>query len=133
MSSSWARSKASTTTRRSGGLAIGQLLAETEGTMAFLPERVSRQDGRVLQEAVMADPKFRVGFLLFPNLTQLDLTGPYEVLAKLPGAEVHLIWKTRQPVKSDGVLAIVPTTTFADCPPLDLICVPGGSGMNALL
>lgn len=81
----------------------------------------------------MATPPFRVGFLLFPNLTQLDMTGPYEVLSKLPGAEIHLIWKTRAPVKSDGVLAIVPTTTFDDCPPLDLICVPGGSGMNALL
>ena len=41
----------------------------------------------------MSSP-FRIGFLLFPNITQLDLTGPYEVLSQMPGAEVHLIWKT---------------------------------------
>ncbi len=81
----------------------------------------------------MAATPFRVGFLLFPRLTQLDMTGPWEVLIKLPGAEPHLIWKTREPVMSEGGLAIVPTTTFAECPPLDLICVPGGSGVNALL
>jgi cyclohexyl-isocyanide hydratase len=81
----------------------------------------------------MAATPFRVGFLLFPRLTQLDMTGPWEVLIKLPGAEPHLIWKTREPVMSEGGLAIVPTTTFAECPPLDLICVPGGNGVNALL
>jgi len=81
----------------------------------------------------MTSTAFRAGFLLFPQLTQLDLTGPYEVLAELPGAELHLIWKTRAPVMSSRGLAIVPTTTFADCPPLDLICVPGGSGVNAIL
>jgi cyclohexyl-isocyanide hydratase len=81
----------------------------------------------------MAATPFRVGFLLFPRLTQLDMTGPWEVLIKLPGAEPHLIWKTREPVMSEGGLAIVPTTTFADCPPLDLICVPGGTGVNTLM
>ena len=81
----------------------------------------------------MSTPPFRAGFLLFPRLTQLDLTGPYQVLASLPGAETHLIWKTREPVAAEHGLAIVPTTTFADCPPLDLICVPGGTGVNAIL
>jgi cyclohexyl-isocyanide hydratase len=81
----------------------------------------------------MTTAPFRAGFLLFPRLTQLDLTGPFEVLANLPGAETYLIWKTREPVRSERGLAIVPTATFADCPPLDLICVPGGVGVNALL
>lgn len=76
---------------------------------------------------------FRVGFLLFPNITQLDLTGPWEVLSRLPGREMHLVWKDREPVRADSGLTILPTTTFADCPPLDLICVPGGGGMNPLL
>lgn len=76
---------------------------------------------------------FRIGFLLFPNITQLDLTGPYEVLSKLPGASVHLIWKTLEPVKAVGGLAIVPDTTLAHCPQLDLICVPGGPGMTPLM
>jgi cyclohexyl-isocyanide hydratase len=80
----------------------------------------------------MSSP-FRVGFLLFPDITQLDLTGPYEVLRQMPGAEVHLVWKTRDPVRAAGGLSILPTVTYADCPQLDLICVPGGSGMNPLL
>ena len=76
---------------------------------------------------------FHIGFLLFPNITQLDLTGPYEVFTKLPDTKVHLVWKNREPVTADGGMQILPTTTFAECPPLDLICVPGGAGMNPLL
>lgn len=76
---------------------------------------------------------FRIGFLLFPNITQLDLTGPQEVLSMLPDAETHLVWKTRDPVRSGSGLTMLPTTTFADCPQLDLVCVPGGAGMNSLL
>jgi len=81
----------------------------------------------------MTSTPFRAGFLLFPRLTQLDLTGPFEVLRSLPGAELHLIAKSREPVPSEGGLAIVPTATYDDCPALDLICVPGGTGINALL
>jgi cyclohexyl-isocyanide hydratase len=76
---------------------------------------------------------FNIGFLLFPNITQLDMTGPYEVFTRLPDAKVHLVWKSREPVTADGGMQIVPTTTFADCPQLDLICVPGGAGINPLL
>lgn len=81
----------------------------------------------------MATTPFYVGFLLFPDITQLDMTGPYEVLTKLPGAEVHLIWKTLDAVRAGGGMQILPTTTYAACPQLDLVCVPGGFGMNALL
>jgi len=78
-------------------------------------------------------PTFRIGFVLFPGLTQLDLTGPYEVLTRLPGAAVHLVWKDLAPVRSDRGLEIVPTDTFDTCPTLDLICVPGGPGVNDLM
>ena len=73
------------------------------------------------------------GLLVFPNVQQLDLTGPYEVFASVPGASVHLIWKDKAPVRSATGLSLVPTATFADRPPLDLLCVPGGVGVNALL
>ncbi len=76
---------------------------------------------------------FRIGFLLFPDLTQLDMTGPYEVFAKVPESRVHLVWKTLDPVTAAGGMRIMPDTTLADCPQLDLVCVPGGAGMNALL
>ena len=75
----------------------------------------------------------RSGLLVFPNLTQLDLTGPYEVLARLPGAETLLLWKNLDPVRSEHGLTILPMATLASCPPLDLILVPGGAGINPLL
>jgi len=75
----------------------------------------------------------QIGLLLFPDVTQLDLTGPWEVFARTPGVECHLIWKDLKPVRSDRGLSILPTTTFADCPPLDVICVPGGPGQIALM
>lgn len=75
----------------------------------------------------------QIGLLLFPELTQLDLTGPWEVFARTPGVACHLIWKDTQPVRSDRGLAIVPTTTFEACPPLDVIFVPGGPGQIALM
>lgn len=78
----------------------------------------------------MSESPFRIGFVLFPDLTQLDLTGPYEVLARMPGAETHLVAKTMDPVRTELGLTILPTVDFANCPPLDLICVPGGPGIN---
>jgi len=75
----------------------------------------------------------QIGLLLFPNLTQLDLTGPLQVFSRLPAAGVHLIAKRIEPVSSDTPLKLLPTVTFADCPPLDVICVPGGRGTDALL
>jgi len=75
----------------------------------------------------------RIGMLIFPRMTQLDLTGPYEVLARLPDTKVELVARTREPVKSDRGLQIVPTTTYADCPPLDVIMVPGGPGQQDLM
>lgn len=75
----------------------------------------------------------RFGILIFPNVQQLDLTGPYEVFASARDTEVHLVWKDRAPLKTATGLILTPTTTFADCPPLDVVCVPGGSGINALL
>lgn len=76
---------------------------------------------------------FRIGLLVFPDITQLDMTGPYEVLTKLPGAEVHLVWKTLEPVTAGGGMRFLPSQTYASCPALDLVCVPGGAGMNPLM
>ena len=69
-----------------------------------------------------------IGFPLFPNLTQLDLTGPWEVLTRLEGARCHLLAHDLGPVRSASGLTIVPTRTYAECPQLAMICVPGGPG-----
>jgi cyclohexyl-isocyanide hydratase len=75
----------------------------------------------------------QIGLLVFPKVTQLDLTGPLQVFSSVPGAQVHLIWKRIEPIPSDSVLVLTPTTTFADCPQLDVICVPGGVGADAMI
>jgi cyclohexyl-isocyanide hydratase len=74
-----------------------------------------------------------IGMLVFPRLTQLDMTGPYEVLARLPNTKVHLVAHTLAPVTTDRGMQIMPTVTFADCPQLDLVMVPGGPGQQDLM
>lgn len=81
----------------------------------------------------MSDKPIEIGILFFPGMTQLDVTGPFEVLARLPGARVHLLWKRIEPIKSDVGLTIMPTTTLDDCPKLDVLCVGGGPGQIALM
>ena len=74
-----------------------------------------------------------IGLLVFPKVQQLDLTGPYDVFATMPGVVVHLVWKDLEPLLSSTGLTMVPTVTFAECPDLDVICVPGGVGVDALM
>ncbi|HVF93854.1 MAG TPA: DJ-1/PfpI family protein [Sphingomonas sp.] len=80
----------------------------------------------------MSDP-LHIAFLLFPNVTQLDLTAPVQVLSRLGHAKLDLVWKTREPVSTDAGFAILPTATFADVPRADILCVPGGFGINAVI
>jgi cyclohexyl-isocyanide hydratase len=75
----------------------------------------------------------RIGMLLFPHLTQLDLTGPFEVMHRIPGAELHLVWKDLASVRADSGLGLLPTTRLDDCPPLDVVFVPGGVGQIPLM
>ena len=75
----------------------------------------------------------QIGLLVFPNVQQLDLTGPYEVFASWPRARVRLIGKTCEPVASSTGLVLKPDVSFDDCAQLDVVCVPGGAGINALM
>lgn len=79
------------------------------------------------------DKPMQVGFLLFPQLTQLDLTGPWEVFSRANDMQVHLVWKTMEPVTADTGLQLLPNGTFADAPQFDILCVPGGPGQVALM
>src|SRR5260370_25801996 len=94
----------------------------------------SWQDTQVKQnfaKVVMPEP-LQIGLVIFPKVTQLDLTGPVQGFSSVPGAKVHLIWKRIEPVTSDSVLTLTPTITFADCPQLDVICVPRGFATNEM-
>ncbi|MGA8898282.1 DJ-1/PfpI family protein [Bradyrhizobium sp.] len=75
----------------------------------------------------------QIGIPIFPNVTQLDFTGPLQVFSSLPNTTIHLIWKRIEPVTTDTVLTITPTVSFADCPQLDVICVPGGAGTDDMV
>jgi cyclohexyl-isocyanide hydratase len=74
-----------------------------------------------------------VAFLLFPNVTQLDLTGPAQVLSRLGNAKIDLVAKTRDPVSTDAGFDLLPTAIFADVARADILCVPGGFGTVAAM
>lgn len=74
-----------------------------------------------------------IAFLLFPGVTQLDLTGPAQVLSRLGNVKLDLVAKTRDPVATDAQFALSPTATFAEVPRTDILCVPGGFGTIAAM
>ena len=74
-----------------------------------------------------------IGMVLFPGLTQLDLTGPYEVFSRLPATTILLLAASRAPVRTEKGLLLVPDATFAEAPPLDVLFVPGGPGIGGAM
>jgi len=75
----------------------------------------------------------RFALLLFPGITQLDLTAPYEVFNRAPDAQVDLVWKDMAPVRTEHGLTLAPTITLDALSAVDVLCVPGGFGVNPLL
>lgn len=74
-----------------------------------------------------------IAFLLYPNVTQLDLTGPAQVLSRLGNARLDLVAKTRDPVATDAQFALLPTASFDEVRRTDILCVPGGFGTVAAM
>lgn len=74
-----------------------------------------------------------ISFLLFPHVTQLDLTGPAQVLSRLPDARLDLVAKTLEPVGTDSGFALLPTATFESAAKPDILCVPGGFGVTTAM
>jgi cyclohexyl-isocyanide hydratase len=70
----------------------------------------------------------RIVFLVYPNVTQLDLTGPAQVLSRLGDATVEVVWKTREPVQTDSGFALLPSATLDEVAAADILCIPGGFG-----
>ena len=95
-------------------------------------DRIARSSKTSKGPVPMSAP-LQIGLVIFPKVTQLDFTGPLQVFSSVAGATVHLIWKRIEPVPSDSVLTLTPTITFADCPQLDVICVPGGMGTDDMV
>ncbi len=74
-----------------------------------------------------------IGMLCYPRLTQLDLTGPYEVLSRMPDPQIHILWKETAPVKTEHGFCLVPDLRMRDSPGLDVVVVPGGLGQQDLM
>ena len=74
-----------------------------------------------------------IGMLIFENMTQLDFTGPHEVLTRMPGCEVKVVAKSLQPVTAQSGLKISPDSTIDAIPQVDLLFVPGGPGVGAAM
>lgn len=81
----------------------------------------------------MAEKEVSIGMVVYPRLTLLDLAGPYEVLARLPGVRVYLVAQTQGPVETELGMVIHPDTTFAAAPDIDVLFVPGGPGQVAVM
>ena len=74
-----------------------------------------------------------VAFLVFPNVTQLDLTGPAQVLSRLGNVTLNLVWKDKSPVPTDAGFPLLPTATFDEIQQADILCVPGGLGTMEIM
>lgn len=81
----------------------------------------------------MSDAPRTISFLLFPQVTQLDLTGPAQVLSRLPDAKLELVAKSLDPVPTDAGFALLPTATFETAATPDILCVPGGFGIASAM
>ncbi len=77
--------------------------------------------------------KHIIGLVIYPGMTALDIVGPQQVFSGLPNVEIHRIWKNLDAIATDDGMKILPDTTFANCPPLDLICVGGGLRQMAVI
>jgi cyclohexyl-isocyanide hydratase len=83
--------------------------------------------------AVTVKSKLVIGFLIFPGQDQIDFTGPFEVLSRLPATTIHVISKTIDPVRDIKGLILIPEITIADAPVLDVLVVSGGLGQQNLM
>src|SRR5215469_12103327 len=79
------------------------------------------------------DVHLEIGSLLFEGVDQIDLTGPFEVLSRIPNSTHRIYAKTLDSVRDVQGLRLMPDATLADSPPLDVLHVPGGFGQEALM
>lgn len=79
------------------------------------------------------DRHLQIGAMIFPRMDQLDFTGPFEVLSRIPDSTFHIVWKDKAPVRDARGLLLTPETTFSEVSPLDVLIIPGGPGQVELM
>ena len=77
--------------------------------------------------------QLQIGSLIFPQIDQIDFTGPFEVFSRIPNATCLIIAKERRPLRDGRGLILTPEKTFSEVGQLDLLHVPGGPGQEALM
>jgi cyclohexyl-isocyanide hydratase len=77
--------------------------------------------------------KYNIGMLLFPDLTLQDFAGPYDVFIRAESFNVYTVSENTAPIRVEGGLVLQPQYNFNDCPPIDILFVPGGRGITWLL
>ena len=82
---------------------------------------------------VPPEQHIQIGAIVFPQMDQMDLTGPFAVLSRLPNSSFQLLWKNAKPVRDMHGLVLTPDATFADAKPIDLLVMTGGAGQEALM
>jgi cyclohexyl-isocyanide hydratase len=95
--------------------------------------RYPNQQGREESSMQIAEEHLNIGAIVFPRMDQIDFTGPFEVLSRIPNSKFHVLWKEKIPIRDLNGLIITPEKSFAEAPPLDLLIVPGGFGQEALM
>src|ERR1700761_8119902 len=80
-----------------------------------------------------SDGHLQIGGILFPRMDQFDFTGPFEVLSRVPNSTFHIVAKDLSPVRDARDLLLTPEKTFFQCPPLDVLLIPGGAGQYELM
>jgi cyclohexyl-isocyanide hydratase len=78
-------------------------------------------------------PALQIGMLIYPGMDQIDFTGPFEVLSRLPNSKVLTLAKDRSPVRDIQGLLLTPDTPISEAPTLDVLQIPGGPGQEALM
>jgi cyclohexyl-isocyanide hydratase len=82
---------------------------------------------------VIAEDHIHIGAIVFPGMDQIDFTGPFEVLSRIPDSTFHVLWKETIPIRDLKGLILTPEKTFSEAPQLNLLLVPGGFGQEALM
>jgi len=82
---------------------------------------------------ILHDTHLLIGSLIFDGMDQFDLTGPFEVLSRVPNSTYRIYARTASPIRDLNGLRLIPDATLAEAPPLDVLQVPGGSGQESLM
>jgi cyclohexyl-isocyanide hydratase len=104
----------------------------TAAAVLARPCLLSAAESKPIAE-IPAEKPIRVGILAFPRMDQIDLTGPFAVLSRLPNATVKLLWKATDPIRDYRGLGLIPDAKIADAGEIDLFVVPGGPGQEDLM